>query len=92
MLWDFERRKDSGLGELLGGAEGIRTPDLINAIDALSQLSYSPTVMGRAIRLVPLRVRFSSELSDPTSSQRHATINSKTISPKEDSNVIGVGV
>ena len=26
-----------------GGAEGIRTPDLINAIDALSQLSYSPT-------------------------------------------------
>ena len=29
-----------------GGAEGIRTPDLINAIDALSQLSYSPTVMG----------------------------------------------
>ena len=29
-----------------GGAEGIRTPDLINAIDALSQLSYSPTVLG----------------------------------------------
>ncbi len=29
-----------------GGAEGIRTPDLINAIDALSQLSYSPTVKG----------------------------------------------
>ncbi len=24
------------------GAEGIRTPDLISAIDALSQLSYSP--------------------------------------------------
>ncbi len=31
-----------------GGAEGIRTPDLINAIDALSQLSYSPTVKGWA--------------------------------------------
>ena len=28
---------------LTGGAEGIRTPDLFNAIEALSQLSYSPT-------------------------------------------------
>ncbi len=27
---------------MLGGAEGIRTPDLFNAIEALSQLSYSP--------------------------------------------------
>ena len=26
-----------------GGAEGDRTPDLLNAIQALSQLSYSPT-------------------------------------------------
>ncbi len=26
-----------------GGAEGIRTPYLLNAIEALSQLSYSPT-------------------------------------------------
>ncbi len=25
------------------GAEGSRTPDLFNAIEALSQLSYSPT-------------------------------------------------
>ena len=25
-----------------GGAEGNRTPDLLNAIQALSQLSYSP--------------------------------------------------
>ena len=25
-----------------GGAEGARTPDLLNAIEALSQLSYSP--------------------------------------------------
>jgi hypothetical protein len=25
-----------------GGAEGGRTPDLLNAIQALSQLSYSP--------------------------------------------------
>ena len=28
-----------------GGAEGIRTPDLLNAIQALSQLSYSPINM-----------------------------------------------
>ena len=27
----------------LGGAEGIRTPDLLRAREALSQLSYSPT-------------------------------------------------
>ena len=26
----------------LGGAEGIRTPDLLRAREALSQLSYSP--------------------------------------------------
>ena len=26
-----------------GGAEGSRTLDLLNAIEALSQLSYSPT-------------------------------------------------
>jgi len=30
---------------LRGGAEGIRTPGLISAIDALSQLSYSPSGM-----------------------------------------------
>ena len=28
--------------EFIGGAEGIRTPDLCSAIAALSQLSYSP--------------------------------------------------
>ncbi len=28
--------------ETLGGAEGIRTPDLLRAREALSQLSYSP--------------------------------------------------
>ncbi len=26
----------------IGGAEGNRTPDLLNAIEALSQLSYNP--------------------------------------------------
>ncbi len=30
----------SGLS--LGGAEGVRTPDLLNAIQALYQLSYDP--------------------------------------------------
>ena len=38
---------ESRTGEVLpmvssGGAEGIRTPYLFNAIEALSQLSYSP--------------------------------------------------
>jgi hypothetical protein len=28
--------------EMIGGAEGIRTPDLCSAIATLSQLSYSP--------------------------------------------------
>ena len=28
--------------DLIGGAEGNRTPDLLNAIQALSQLSYGP--------------------------------------------------
>ena len=27
----------------IGGAEGARTPDLMHAMHALSQLSYSPT-------------------------------------------------
>jgi hypothetical protein len=30
----------------LGGAEGNRTPDLLNAIQALSQLSYGPAGLG----------------------------------------------
>jgi hypothetical protein len=29
-------------GAIIGGAEGNRTPDLLNAIQALSQLSYGP--------------------------------------------------
>jgi hypothetical protein len=36
---------------LIGGAKGSRTPDLLNAIQALSQLSYGPTqdaVSGRS--------------------------------------------
>ena len=33
----------------IGGAEGNRTPDLLNAIQALSQLSYGPTWIIAAI-------------------------------------------
>ena len=29
---------------IIGGAEGDRTPDLMNAIHALSQLSYGPVL------------------------------------------------
>ena len=32
---------------LNGGDEGIRTPDLLHAKQALSQLSYTPTFMGK---------------------------------------------
>ena len=31
-----------------GGDEGIRTPDLLNANQALSQLSYAPTIKHEA--------------------------------------------
>ena len=31
--------------DLIGGAEGIRTPGLVNASHALCQLSYSPTLV-----------------------------------------------
>jgi hypothetical protein len=36
----FKKRSLSSVGD--GGAEGDRTPDLMNAIHALSQLSYGP--------------------------------------------------
>jgi hypothetical protein len=39
------RRNDEITGllhRLIGGARGSRTPDLLNAIQALSQLSYGP--------------------------------------------------
>ena len=35
----------NALGEKIGGAEGIRTPDLCSAIAALSHLSYSPKAL-----------------------------------------------
>jgi hypothetical protein len=33
----------------IGGAEGARTPDLIAASDALSQLSYSPILTNKTL-------------------------------------------
>ena len=45
------RRNDPRLGVKIGrkgshGGEGDRTPDLVNAIHALSQLSYAPYILG----------------------------------------------
>ena len=46
----------SGIGVLSDGARGTRTPDLLGAIQALSQLSYSPeeprSVPGRRLATV----------------------------------------
>jgi hypothetical protein len=36
------KRKNMGLGLLTGGAEGVRTPDLLIANETLYQLSYGP--------------------------------------------------
>ena len=41
--WLFQTFLANGAGSI-GGAEGDRTPDLMNAIHALSQLSYGPVV------------------------------------------------
>ena len=38
--------------DTFGGAEGIRTPYLLNAIEALSQLSYSP-LLSKVYQLIP---------------------------------------
>jgi site-specific DNA recombinase len=39
-----QEREQAGFAKVtFGGAEGIRTPDLLRAKEALSQLSYSPT-------------------------------------------------
>ncbi len=39
-----------------GGAEGSRTPDLVNAIHALSQLSYSPAWLTANYKTISLEV------------------------------------
>ena len=40
----LERWNDLQAVDFVGGAEGNRTLDLLNAIQALSQLSYGPTL------------------------------------------------
>ena len=42
-----------GKSEEVGGAKGSRTPDLLNAIQALSQLSYGPILRTRVSGLDP---------------------------------------
>ena len=39
----YRRLLEALCGKRFGGARGSRTPDLLNAIQALSQLSYGPT-------------------------------------------------
>ena len=41
-----ERSNDLQVVEFFGGADRDRTDDLLNAIQALSQLSYGPTTGG----------------------------------------------
>ena len=43
MKWGCCGTVEDGDGMLDGGAGGTRTPYLFNAIEALSQMSYSPT-------------------------------------------------
>ena len=43
------RRHQRGAKRGAGGAEGNRTLDLLNAIQALSQLSYGPTPANEAV-------------------------------------------
>src|ERR1035441_3862476 len=46
----FRQKKD-------GGAEGVRTPDLLNAIQALYQLSYDPIRSGAKCKTLPAIVK-----------------------------------
>ena len=41
-------------GFVPSGGEGARTPDLIHAMDALSQLSYAPLGNEKAILCIPV--------------------------------------
>jgi hypothetical protein len=40
----FKTKTSSIISGSFGGADGSRTHDLLNAIQALSQLSYGPTI------------------------------------------------
>src|ERR1017187_9926218 len=45
------------VGKTDGGAEGVRTPDLLNAIQALYQLSYDPIRSGAKFKTLPAIVK-----------------------------------
>ena|GEM_PF-69743 len=61
------------MGEGSGGAEGNRTPDLLIANEALSQLSYSPTPCGRTLRSPRREVK--RRLQMPASRKRKAPLS-----------------
>ena len=44
MIKEIVRVRTLRVESEIGGAEGDRTPDLMNAIHALSQLSYGPVI------------------------------------------------
>lgn len=44
-------------GEKDGGAEGVRTPDLLNAIQALYQLSYDPIQSDLEVKVLAPNVK-----------------------------------
>ena len=52
------RRSKTGTGKRIGGPEGIRTPDLFNAIEARSQLRHRPTSRTDAIGECPIFTPF----------------------------------
>jgi hypothetical protein len=52
------RRSETGTGGRIGGPEGIRTPDLFNAIEARSQLRHRPTFRTDAIDECPIFTPF----------------------------------
>ena len=47
LLLHVGRGFQNGRGPMESGGEGDRTPDLVNAIHALSQLSYAPVILSR---------------------------------------------
>src|SRR2546425_9583135 len=51
----------SGLRNRFGGAEGDRTPDLMTASHALSQLSYGPVLSGQLNRPISCTCNHSGE-------------------------------
>ena len=68
-------------GATVSGAEGSRTPDLLNAIQALSQLSYSPEVLhswrraglGARARIVPPIIKAGGQLKSTRPGERDRT-------------------